>query len=116
MVDTSDTNHGSRHGAVLVSGGSVLNTGHNSACYSAFGNRFRHEGKGPATRHAEISCILGIDKSVTAGASLYVVRIDLDGAYRISRPCCMCMDVMHFVGIRKVYYTTGTDRLGYIRL
>lgn len=98
-----------RHGAVLVKGGSVISVGFNKGCYCSFGQRFREQGLGHATQHAEISAILGVPPSSTQGASMYVVRINNENKYRMSKPCCMCHDALDFVGVRKVYFTSGED-------
>jgi len=99
-----------RHGAVLVKGGRVVSVGFNKGSYCAFGQRFRDQYKyGHATQHAEISAILGISAKTTQGASMYVARINNENKFRMSKPCCMCHEVMEFVGVRKVYYTTGED-------
>lgn len=94
-----------RHGAVLVKGGSVIKIATNSGDYCSFGDKFRSEQEGPASVHAELGCILGVDKSVTQGATVYVVRINNNGEFRLSKPCPMCEAAMRYVGIKKVYYS-----------
>jgi len=100
-----------RHGAVLVKGGSILSASFNKDKFSSFGNRFRKQGLGPATHHAEIGCILGVDKSKTTGATVYVVRVNRHGEYRLSKPCPMCHKILKFCGVKKVVYTAGDDEL-----
>ena len=94
-----------RHGAVVVKGGSVVSFGFNKSNHCQFGQRFRHMDKGPATQHAEISAILGLPRSATQGADVYVVRINNDCDWRMSKPCPMCEQAMRFVGIKRVFYT-----------
>jgi deoxycytidylate deaminase len=97
-----------KHGAVLVRGGSVINTACNKDQYKRFGNRFRNTRTcGHATYHAELGCVLGLDKSTTQGATLYVVRTNRAGTFRMSKPCQMCEEVLRFCGIKRVVYTTG---------
>jgi len=79
-----------RHGAVVVKGGSIVSFGFNKANHCQFGKRFRHRDRGDATQHAEISAILGIPRSTTQGADLYVVRINNYCQWRMSKPCHMC--------------------------
>jgi deoxycytidylate deaminase len=79
-----------KHGAVLVKGGSVLNTSCNKNRLVSFGSRFCTEHDGVATLHAELGAILGIERNITEGASLYVARIGKSGSYRLSKPCPMC--------------------------
>tara|TARA_R100000008_G_C3587523_1_gene173703 strand:+ start:8784 stop:9242 length:459 start_codon:yes stop_codon:yes gene_type:complete len=96
-----------RHGAILVKGGSILNASFNKDNFTSFGARFRHVNRGHATVHAELGCILGMPRSSTTGADIYVCRINRDGEFRYSKPCAMCHEAMKHVGIKRVYYTTN---------
>lgn len=99
-----------RHGCVLVgNSGKIINCGFNKSRYTSFGARFRRKDHGRATVHAELSVILNLDRHLTHGATVYVVRIGADGNLRNSKPCEMCQAAMEFVGIKKVVYSTGTD-------
>ena len=100
-----------RHGAVLIRGGSVLNIATNSDNHTSFGQRFRTS-PGRATHHAETACVLGLDRSITNGATMYVARINKSGDWKMSKPCSMCHEVMKFVGIKRVVYTIGKDEWG----
>lgn len=100
-----------KHAAVLVRGGSIINVSPNKNRYCRFGARFLR--KKPTKRrcphlptlHAEIGAVLGIDKSVTQGATIYVIRVGKDGNYKMSKPCEMCTAALEFVGIKKVIYS-----------
>jgi len=105
-----------RHGAVLVKGGSVINVSMNKNSHSRFGNRFRKRDCGHATHHAELGCILGLDRSTTRGADIYVVRIGKGGELRMSKPCEMCESVLKHVGIKRVFYSIDEEQLGCVRL
>jgi len=98
-----------RHGAVLIRGGSVLNISSNSNNHTSFGQRFRID-PGRATHHAETACVLGLDKSITRGSTLYVARINKQGDWKMSKPCSMCHEVMKFVGVKRVVYTVGPNQ------
>lgn len=98
-----------RHGAVLVKGGSVRNMSKNKNRLVGWAYRFRNRNYGHATLHAEIGCILGLDRSITRGATIYVVRIGKNGGFRMSKPCQMCEEAMRHVGIKKVIYTADKD-------
>ena len=101
-----------KHGAVLVKGGSIINTSCNKDKYKRFGNRFRDTHScGHATLHAELGCILGLDKSATQGAIVVVVRVNRSGNFGLSKPCEMCEGVLKFCGVKKVIYTTGKDTI-----
>lgn len=106
-----------RHGAVLVKGGSIINTASNKQKYNSFGNRFRNTYTcGHATHHAELSCILGIDKNKTHGATMYVARINNQGEFRNSRPCPMCQEVLKFVGVKRVVFTKNDGQVGLCKI
>ena len=94
-----------RHGSVIVKGGSVVSFGFNKSNHCQFGQRFRRMDKGHATQHAEISAILGLPRSSTQGADIYVVRINNECDWRMSTPCPMCEEALRFVGIRRAFYT-----------
>jgi tRNA(Arg) A34 adenosine deaminase TadA len=105
-----------RHGAILVKGGSVINTSCNKQSFSSFGSRFRASDLGIATLHAEIGAILGVDRNKTEGATVYVCRVGKDGGYRLSKPCSMCHAAMKYVGIRRVIWTIDERTCGMARL
>ena len=96
-----------RHGAVLVRGGSVINIAWNKDEYTSIAQRFRPHDCGPATRHAEAQCVMGLSKSQTSGADIFVCRINRHGEFRMSKPCLMCHTLLKSVGIKRVFYTTN---------
>lgn len=102
---------GIKHGAVLVKGGSIINVSYNKENFCSFGNRFRKSTEGKATLHAELGCVLNLDRSVTQGTNIYVVRVGKDGEFKMSKPCTMCQGALKFTGIKRVYYTVGEDVL-----
>lgn len=104
-----------RHGAVLVRGGSVINTSANHNDYCSFARRFRTE-PGCSTIHAEIGSILGVDRSQTEGSIVYVARLNKKGEVKLSRPCSMCVNTLRFVGIKKVIYTVDENTIKSMRL
>jgi deoxycytidylate deaminase len=105
-----------RHGAVLVKGGTVINTSCNKNKYKAWAGRFRKSQKGYATVHAEIGAILGLDRSITEGATVYVVRVGKCGSLRNSKPCQMCEAAMQYVGIKKVVYSNENGDIDSMRI
>jgi hypothetical protein len=72
-----------RHGAVLVKGSSVLNASHNKNSFCSFGQRFREKGTGVSTMHAELGAILGMDRKITEGATVYVARVGKKGNLKL---------------------------------
>jgi deoxycytidylate deaminase len=105
-----------KHGAVLVRGGTVLNTSCNKNKYKAWAGRFRKQQRGHATVHAEIGAILGLDRAMTEGATIYVVRVGRNGGLRNSRPCPMCEAAMQFVGIKRVVYSNADGNIEEIKI
>tara|TARA_Y100000310_G_C20335930_1_gene647499 strand:- start:216 stop:563 length:348 start_codon:yes stop_codon:yes gene_type:complete len=99
------------HGAVLVKGGSIINAAHNKWSYSSFGKRFRERDKGISTLHAELAAVLNLDRSITQGTDIYVVRINKLGEFKMSKPCTMCEAALKHVGIKRIYYTTDDGAL-----
>jgi tRNA(Arg) A34 adenosine deaminase TadA len=98
----------SKHGAVLIRGGAIMSVAKNTNDYTSFGQRFRPLTKhGRASRHAEIACVLGVDKSITKGSTLYVARVNKSGEIRNSKPCEMCAAILEHTGVKRVFYTTN---------
>tara|TARA_B100000287_G_scaffold13730_1_gene13869 strand:+ start:2222 stop:2662 length:441 start_codon:yes stop_codon:yes gene_type:complete len=105
-----------RHGAILVKGGSVINTCYNKDKFCSFGTRFRDPDRGYATIHAELGCILGLSRAVTTGADVYVCRVNKKGEFRNSKPCSMCHEALKHVGVKRVYYTVDDNSIEMYKL
>jgi deoxycytidylate deaminase len=107
-----------RHGAILVKGGSIISTSPNKDSFCSFGARFRNSQNQPgrATRHAEIGAILGLARTTTGGATLYVARIGKADEFRMSKPCQMCESTLRHVGIKRVIYTINNKEVGDYKL
>ena len=105
-----------RHGAILVKGNSIRNVSSNKANFCSFGHRFRSMIPGKATLHAELGVILGIDRRITEGATIFVTRVGKDGDYKMSMPCAMCHEAMRHVGIKKVVYSINNHTVGSYKL
>ena len=107
-----------RHGAILVKGGSIISTSPNKDSFCSFGARFRNgrHQPGHATLHAEIGAILGLARTATDGATLYVARIGKADEFRMSKPCQMCESTLRHVGIKRVIYTIDNKEVGSYKL
>lgn len=108
-----------RHGAALVQGNRVLNTACNDLRYTKFASRFLTNyqvKKGCASRHAELKSVLGISRQLTQGADVFVVRVNWQGKFKLSKPCPMCMACMSYVGVKRVFYSIDEDNYGVIKL
>jgi len=60
-------------------------------------------------RHGAI--LVNMDRSITQGSTIYVVRINREGLPRMSKPCPMCEGAMKHVGVKKVVYTNRDGRI-----
>lgn len=119
QAQQADSNLPHRHGCVLIKAGRVINVSHNKLGFSSFGRRFHSEAdKVPskASMHAELRAILNLDRTLTEGASLLVVRINRKGELRMSKPCSMCKCSTAFVGIKKIYYSTNEGDIEVMKL
>ena len=106
-IAATSTHKKSRHGAVLVRGGAIINIAKNSNRYTKFGQRFMpYNHNWPATHHAELACVLGLDKRTTIGSTVYVARVGKRGEIKNSKPCTTCQAVLEHVGVKRVFYTT----------
>jgi len=107
-----------RHGAVLVRGKSVRNSACNKDSFCSFAARFRnkHIQEGRATLHAELGAILGVDRSITEGSTIFVTRIGKKGDYKMSKPCPMCHEAMRHVGVKRVVYSINNEIAGSYKL
>jgi len=101
----SDYSH--KHGAVLTKGANIVNVSCNKNKFSSFAKRFKKNNKDFATVHAELGTILNVERTNTDGATVYVVRTNNQGEFRLSKPCSMCEEAMRWVGVKKVIYSTS---------
>jgi deoxycytidylate deaminase len=105
-----------RHGALLIRGGSVLNGSNNQLKPMLWANKFREYGCGHAARHAELGAILNVHRSKTKNATVYVVRINKRGDFRLSKPCNMCQKLLRHVGVKRVVYTIDNNTIACFKL
>ncbi len=97
-------------GAAIMSNGKILSSG----CNQGFKTHTYVKRNGPKnghcnnrTIHAELAAIFKIkNKSKLNGAIMFVYRHRKDGTFGMSRPCCMCMDILKHYGFKKIVYTT----------
>ena len=67
------------------------------------------------TVHAEFDAIIGIDRSLVQGGTMYVYREKFSGELGMAKPCPMCEAFLKHMGLKRVYYTTedGYDVLNF---
>jgi len=101
--------HSTRHGAVVVKKGKVIQSGRNQYCSL---ERVRHfQGKKIWSIHAEMNVLAGLPKKLTKGADIYIVRILRDGTLSNSKPCSICMSMIQTAGIKRIIYSVNSNVL-----
>ena len=60
------------------------------------------------TIHAEFDVIIGINRNLAIGSTLFLYREKQDGTLAISKPCPMCEKFLRHSGVKRVYYTTAS--------
>ena len=103
VAEPSECNH--RHGAVIVRGGSVLSVGMNKWRNEvALINQLHAEGRSTnISVHAEVDALSRV--ADPRGATIYVARVNRNGAPRLSKPCSSCARALKDAGISKIIYT-----------
>lgn len=112
-------------GSVIFKGGKILGKGVNEYNRTSFlkCNNF------PAI-HAEMSCMIDYcnkmkikfnlnyykkNKNLFKNVNLMVVRISKDGNFVLSKPCIMCLNIMKYFGIKKIYYIDENEKIKKIK-
>ncbi|MGW8952360.1 deaminase [Streptomyces sp. NPDC055709] len=93
-----------RVGAILVAGNRVLACSPNLRRNNPMVD-FRH-----ATFHAEEAVLRRARH--TAGADIYVARVNRAGIPMLARPCPRCQSALAAAGIARAHYTTGPTTSG----
>lgn len=91
-----------RIGSVLIKGKSVIGVGFNKIwkTHPLMSSRNPHK-----KLHAELDSILGIDRHLLIGSTIYVYRQLRDGTLGLCRPCVDCQAILKEAGVYKGYYT-----------
>lgn len=102
MAESSDVS--TRHGAVVVRGGSVLAVGVNKwknfyPPVSVINSEYNPN----ISIHAEVDALSRC--SDARGATIYIARVNKKGDERMSRPCIDCEKTLIEAGVKKVIYT-----------
>lgn len=98
-----------RIGACLVIGNYVVARAANCTKTHTVQHRYNTESErvcpSPAL-HAEMYAILKARSTDLSGATMFVGRLDRNGAMALCRPCNSCISAMKDAGIRKIVYTS----------
>lgn len=93
-----------RVGAVLVRRGKPIAVGRNRPTKTSTLYRKYHPEK---TIHAEVDCVLGVERQLIQGSDMYVYRINNDGEVRMAKPCVSCLAMLLDLGISRVTFSAN---------
>lgn len=97
--------HRHKLGACIIGkGGKLLSTGFNQVRHCGTGKRFA---KWPSSLCCERDAIRKLDKGELKGSTLFVFRQFADGRSALAMPCSACLELIEFVSIKRVYFTTN---------
>lgn len=104
MAMRSNYNH--RLGAVIFHGKKIISVGWNqiNTCRKKLHPKYQNYS---GNLHAEVDAILNARCDLT-GTSILVIRINKKGELRLAKPCSLCLLYLERVGIKKIYYSTGS--------
>lgn len=103
--EAKQSTHQHQMGAVIFNKKIIVSTGRNypSRSVKHLHPRFiRWQG----SLHAEADAIIKARRDLK-GYSMFVVRINNRGEFRLAYSCLYCLDYLNFVLIRELYYTTN---------
>ena len=89
-----------KHGAIVIKDGEGVSVGYNYAKY-----------------HEESRALFKIPKHLRRGAIVLAIRVTKrTHKITMSAPCDSCMSIMRRMGVRTVFYSTGTGQIASERL
>lgn len=98
-MSLKSNHHQHRIGGVVVNKSKVISLGFNKCKTHPKSNQpFKNI-------HCELDCILGVDKKLLKGASIYLYRETKEGMPAISKPCKWCEALLRESEIKTVFYT-----------
>ncbi len=87
--------------SIVVRGGNLISVGTNK---ESAAKRFYKHHRPEMKLHAEVDSILGLSKDTTKGSTVYVVGTTKAGNLMTCRPCETCMNVLKYMGIKRIVY------------
>ncbi len=93
-----ESDHKYKLGSVIVSGGRPLAWSPNSIRMSDM------EPFNRCTEHAEEGCLRQLDWSAK-GSTIYVVRLNQHGAWRLAKPCARCIALLNGCGVTRAVWS-----------
>jgi deoxycytidylate deaminase len=95
-------------GAVLVRKGTPISVGHNYGTKTHPETRKFHPYQ---TIHAELDCLIGLERPLINGCTMYVYREKANGEIACCKPCSTCQQILRNYGVKRVFYTTDNGKI-----
>lgn len=102
LYEAENSTYKFRIGAVIFKGSKIISSGRNEIRSNAIHPKYK---KFLNTLHAEQNALIGLDWTQLKGCSILVIRINKNDELTIAKPCKMCMALLDYVGIKKIYYS-----------
>lgn len=99
-------------GAVIFKGKRILSSGKNGIRSSSIHPKYKNYLE---SLHAEQNALIGLNWNHLKGCSILVIRINRNGELTIAKPCKMCMALLNYVGIKKIYYSDSDGTIKKIK-
>jgi len=61
--------------------------------------------------HAELDCLLKMDKEDLSGYSMLVIRVDNNGKLNMSKPCKGCQSLLQQFNVKEVWYSDSKGQI-----
>ena len=90
-----------KHSACLMKGDKIISKGYNKFIKKSIINNNIVK----ISIHAEIDALCKLDRKMTKGNDILIIRISNSYKLKNSRPCDDCITKLKLRGIRKVYYS-----------
>lgn len=102
------TNYPYRVGAVVFKSSRIISSGHNQVRSNSICKKYKIYDE---SLHAEQDALLGLEWSKLKNCSICVIRMNSSGNLSMGKPCKMCWNILKFVGIKNVYYSSYTGTI-----
>lgn len=87
--------------SLVIRGGRLISVGTNK---ESAPKRFIKAHREGLKLHAEVDSLIGVDKSTTKNATLYIIGETLAGNKMTTKPCSTCLGFIEKMGLRRIVY------------
>lgn len=106
IQQAKQSNCNNRLGAVICHQKTVLGAGYNKSSSPLLNKGIIKKNHANMGLHAEVAAMVGLDRKVIKGTTLYVVRLRRNNSIGMSKPCISCMFYITGMGVKKIIYST----------